>query len=264
MSDATAYGRLQGRIALITGAASRGIGRACTEAFLREGAQVLATDLDGAAVAALAEELGDAVRPAAHDVTDEDAWIAAVAAAESAFGGLDILVNNAGITLAAPLEAHDLADFRRINAVNYRGPFLGMKHAVPALRRRGGGAIVNISSVAGLSAVPGYAAYSASKGGVRLMTKAAALECGAERDGIRINSVHPGPIWTDMIAGLQSAGDTPGEEIAAAIQANVGASLPLGRMGRAEDVAELVLWLASDEAAYTTGAEFTVDGGMTA
>ena len=256
-------GRLDGRVALVTGAAARGIGRACVAALTREGARVLATDVDEGGLAALAATHGEAVATAVHDVTDEADWVRVVADAEARFSRLDVLVNNAGITLAKPLEAHTLEEFRHINAVNYRGPFLGMKHAVPALRRAGGGAIVNISSVAGHSAVPGYAAYSASKGGVRMMTKAVALECGAERDGIRVNSIHPGPIWTHMIETL---GDRDGldETAGQAVQSQVGASLPLGRMGQPEDVAELVLWLASDDAAYATGAEFTIDGGMTA
>jgi NAD(P)-dependent dehydrogenase (short-subunit alcohol dehydrogenase family) len=189
-------GRLDGRVALVTGAAARGIGRACVAALVREGARVLATDVEEGGLAALGSAHGDAVATALHDVIEEADWVRVVAGAEERFGRLDVLVNNAGITLAKPLEEHTLEEFRRINAVNYRGPFLGMKHVVPAMRRAGGGSIVNISSVAGHSAVPGYAAYSASKGGVRMMTKAVALECGAERDGIRANSIHPGPIWT--------------------------------------------------------------------
>lgn len=258
-------GRVDGLTAIVTGAAARGIGRACVEALAREGAAVLATDIDAAGVDALAERLrgeGLEVTAAAHDVGVPDDWARVVDEAVGRYRALGALVNNAGIVIPKPFEDHGLDDFRRTAAVNYRGPFLGMKHAIPALRRNGGGAIVNVSSIAGQRAVPGYAAYCASKGGVKLMTKALALECGAARDGIRINSIHPGPIWTSMIDNLGG----PDADAAAgeAMRARLAASLPLGRMGTPEDVAALVLFLVSSESAYATGAEFTIDGGMTA
>ncbi len=255
-------GDLGGRVALVSGGA-RGIGAATARALARAGAQVLITDLgDGTDVA---NEIGGAYFK--HDVTVEDDWVDAVAFARKRFGGLDILVNNAGVFWVAPLVETDLAKFRRMQAVNVDGVFLGMKHAVPAIAERaakwdGGGAIVNLSSVAGIKGSPLVIAYNASKGAVRLMTKSAALELAPLK--IRVNSVHPGVIDTMM-------GDQVVNEFAAAggrnnaeeSRASVAASHPLGRLGKPTEIADAIVFLASDKASFITGTELVVDGGMT-
>jgi 3alpha(or 20beta)-hydroxysteroid dehydrogenase len=234
-------GRLDGKVALITGAA-RGIGAAAGRLFVAEGAQVVLTDILDAAGEDLARDIGPAARWQHHDVAQEDQWEAAVRAARGAFGGLDIVVNNAGIYQPSPLDECTTALFERMWRVNQLGVFLGMRTAVPAMRARGGGAIVNISSIAGLRGFPGALAYVGTKWAVRGMTKTAAVELAA--DGIRVNSVHPGLIDTPMIAT-----NTPEANAA------VVAATPLQRAGTAEEVARLVLFLA---------AEVAIDGGWTA
>jgi NAD(P)-dependent dehydrogenase (short-subunit alcohol dehydrogenase family) len=255
-------GDLSGRVALVSGGA-RGIGAATARALAAAGAQVLVTDTgDGNDVA---REIGGAYLK--HDVTVEDDWVEAIAFARKRFGGLDILVNNAGVFWVAPLIETDLARFRAMQAVNVDGVFLGMKHAAPAIAERaskweGGGAIVNLSSVAGIKGAPLVIAYNASKGAVRLMTKSAALELAASK--IRVNSVHPGVIDTMM-------GDQVVNEFAAAggrnnaeeARATVVASHPLGRLGKPTEIADAIVFLASDKAAFITGTELVVDGGMT-
>jgi 3alpha(or 20beta)-hydroxysteroid dehydrogenase len=185
-----------------------------------------------------------------HDVTDEGDWTAAVDAATTAFGRLDILVNNAGIFRWSRLTDTTLDDYMSVVAINQVGTFLGMKAVVPAMTAAGGGSIVNISSIAGLRGSAGTIAYVASKWAVRGMTKVAALELA--RLGIRVNSIHPGLIDTAML------GEVPGD-----IDRMVR-RVPLGRIASADDVARQALWLASDDSSYTTGAEFVVDGGITA
>jgi NAD(P)-dependent dehydrogenase (short-subunit alcohol dehydrogenase family) len=255
-------GDLSGRVALVSGGA-RGIGAATARALAAAGAKVLITDLnDGSA---LAGEIGGAYLR--HDVTLEEDWVEAIATARKRFGGLDILVNNAGVFWVAPLVETDLAKFRKMQQVNVDGVFLGMKHAAPAIAERaakweGGGAIINLSSVAGLKGSPMVIAYNASKGAVRLMTKSAALELAPAK--IRVNSVHPGVIDTMM-------GDQVVNEFAAAggrnnaeeARATVVASHPLGRLGKPSEVADAIVFLASDKAAFITGTEMVVDGGMT-
>jgi NAD(P)-dependent dehydrogenase (short-subunit alcohol dehydrogenase family) len=263
---------LNGRVALVTGGA-RGIGAAAAKALASAGAAVLITDLleaEGAQTAAHLAAQGKKAHFVRHDVTDETGWIAAVGAASAAFGGLDILVNNAGVFWLRPMEATAIEDFRRMQAVNVEGVFLGMKHAIPAIAQRagrwpGGGAIVNISSVAGLTGASMAVAYNASKGAVRLMTKGAALECSAMGRKIRVNSVHPGIIETAMgqqVIDEYAASGAPGG--ANAIRDQMVQLHPLGRLGDAEDVANAILFLASDRAAFVTGSELVVDGGMTA
>jgi 3alpha(or 20beta)-hydroxysteroid dehydrogenase len=242
--------RLDGKVALITGAA-RGMGAATARLFVAAGARVVLTDILDAAGEELAREIGAAARWQHHDVAREEAWDAAVRAARGTFGGLDIVVNNAGIYQPSPLAECSVELFERITRVNQLGVFLGMRAAVPALRARGGGAIVNISSIAGLRGFPGALAYVGTKWAVRGMTKTAAVELAADR--IRVNSVHPGLIDTPMIAA-----NTP------EVNAGVVAATPLKRAGTAEEVARLVLFLASDEASYITGAEVAIDGGWTA
>ncbi len=253
-------GRLDGRIALVTGSAAAGIGRACVAALAAEGARVAATDVDEEAGREQAERLaraGHDVEFTRLDVTREADWHRAVDGVlqRHGRGRLDVLVNNAGICIEKPLEAHTLEEFRRVNEVNLLGTFLGVRIGTAAMARGGGGSIVNISSVAGQVGLPNFAAYTASKGGVRLLTKAVALECGEARNGVRVNSVHPGPIWTSMQAGL--FGDTD------AARERARSIVPIGFLGEPRDVAEAVVFLASDESAYMTGAELTIDGGMT-
>ncbi|MFM2151081.1 MAG: hypothetical protein RLZZ187_3387 [Pseudomonadota bacterium] len=242
--------RLAGKVALITGAA-RGMGAAEARLFAAEGAKVVLTDVLEAEGRAVAAEIGAAARWHHHDVTREEDWAAAIALARQDFGGLDVLVNNAGIYQPSPLAHCETALFERIWRVNQLGVFLGMRAAVPAMRARGGGAIVNISSIAGLRGFPGAVAYVGTKWAVRGMTKTAAVELAPDR--IRVNSVHPGLIDTPMIAA-----NTP------EVNAGVVAATPLKRAGSAEEVARLVLFLASEEASYITGAEVAVDGGWTA
>jgi 3alpha(or 20beta)-hydroxysteroid dehydrogenase len=245
-------GRLDGKVALISGAA-RGQGEAEARLFVAEGARVVLGDLLHDAGAKLAAELGDAARYLPLDVTREEDWDRAVNEAVSAFGGLGVLVNNAGIVDAGPLEHTRLADYQRVIQVNQVGVFLGMRAAIAPMRASGSGSIINISSNAGLEGVPGVIAYSASKWAVRGMTKTAALELG--QYGIRVNSVHPGPIDTPMIAG---------DEFDSVDKDALYASLPISRIGRPDEIAKLVLFLASDDSSYSTGAEFVADGGIMA
>lgn len=243
-------GRVQGKVALISGAA-RGMGAAEARLFAAEGANVIIGDVLEEAGKRLAGEIGSRSEFVALDVTSEEAWAEAVRRALSRFGKLDILVNNAGIFRRATIEEANGEQFMQTVMVNQLGPYLGMRAALPALRERGG-AIVNISSTSGLVGSRTSCAYTASKFAVRGMTKSAALEFAPY--GIRVNSVHPGTIDTDMARGGLGPALIPG----------FLERTPLKRQGRPEEVAELVLWLASDASSYCTGSEFVVDGGMTA
>ena len=255
---------LTGRVALVTGGA-RGLGAAAAKALAAEGARVVVSDVsDGAETAAA---IGGAY--VQHDVTSEDDWIGVVAFAKETFGGLDILVNNAGIFWMKPLAMETLESFRRMQQVNVEGVFLGLKHAIPAIAERGaqwegGGAVVNLSSVAGIVGAPNTLAYNASKGAVRLMTKAAALECARNGQKVRVNSVHPGSIDTPMMDEAAKVLSKTTGEGGNAIRDRFASFHPLGRMGRDTDIANAVVFLASDKAAFMTGSELVVDGGMTA
>jgi NAD(P)-dependent dehydrogenase (short-subunit alcohol dehydrogenase family) len=255
-------GDLDGRIALVTGGA-RGIGAAAARALAAQGAKVVVSDIsDGRDAAASIE--GAYVK---HDVRREDEWEAAIAFAQERFGGLDILVNNAGVFWLKPLAAETLEDFRRMQEINVEGVFLGLKHAIPAIAERaarwdGGGAVINLSSVAGLVGSPNTLAYNASKGAVRLMTKAAALECASLGQKVRVNSVHPGIIDTPMMAA--AAASLAGQSGINDLRQRFADFHPMKRMGRDIDIANAVAFLASDKAAFMTGAELVVDGGMTA
>jgi len=251
-------GRLEGKAALITGAAS-GIGRRTAERFVAEGARVAMTDLDAERLDEAATALGKAAIAIAHDVTSEDDWIAAFARAAEAFGRIDAVVNSAGTGKASDVEETTLEDWRRVMAVNADGTFLGCKHGVLAMKRSGGGAIVNLSSVSGLVGGHNLCAYNASKGAVRLLTKSVALHCARKGYNIRCNSVHPAFILTPMVEGLIARGRDP-----AATRAKLEAQIPLGRLGEAGEVADMIVYLASDEAAFVTGAELVIDGGLTA
>ncbi len=243
-------GKLDGRVALITGAA-RGQGEAEARLFVELGAKVAVSDILDDQGRAMTADLGDDALYVPLDVTSEVAWETAVRTVTERFGRLDILVNNAGIAPFAPLLHTTLDDYRRVIDVNQVGVFLGMRTAAPAMTS--GGSIVNISSVEGLEGTPGLLAYGASKFAVRGMTKVAAMELALQR--IRVNSIHPGFVDTPML-------DIP-------MFREFGASLmlpriPLGRMAKASEVADLAAFLASEESRYITGAEFTIDGGLTA
>jgi 3alpha(or 20beta)-hydroxysteroid dehydrogenase len=246
--------RLNGKVAIITGAA-QGMGAAHARRFISEGAKVLITDIDAAGGNALAAELGANAAFCPLDVTSEASWASAVAEAEQRFGLVTALVNNAGI-IGSVARCADLseAEFNRVCAINQTSVFLGTKHVVPSMQRAGGGSIVNISSISGIVAIYGTpnVAYAASKFAVRGITKQVAIEYG--KDGIRANSVHPGYIKTKM---MTDALDEEGIKVASA-------SVPIGRVGEVEDVSNLVVFLASDEAGFITGSEYIIDGGLTA
>jgi NAD(P)-dependent dehydrogenase (short-subunit alcohol dehydrogenase family) len=248
--------RLRDKVALISGAAS-GMGQSEALLFAREGACVLVADVlevEGRQVADKIVGAGGQARFVTLDVTSEAGWQGAVQAAVGEFGKLDVLVNNAGISGTFDPDTMSTAAWDTLMNVNAKGVFLGMKHAIPALRRAGGGAIVNISSISGFvgqSAI--HIAYNASKGAVRLMTKAAAVQYAA--DGIRVNSVHPG-----MLPPMRSSRGSADPEW----RAKMIRAVPMKREGRVEEVAYAVLFLASDEASYITGTELVVDGGYLA
>ncbi|HEU4699132.1 MAG TPA: SDR family oxidoreductase [Gemmatimonadales bacterium] len=257
-------GRVQGRVALITGAA-RGIGAAVAERLAAEGGRVVVTDIRDAEGEALARRLGAPAVYRRLDVRDEAAWGAAMDDVLAREGRLDILVNNAGITgVEAYPGAHDpehatLEAWRAVFATNADGVFLGCKHGIRAMRRAGRGSIVNISSRSGQVGIPAAAAYAASKAAVRNHTKSVALYCAEQGLAIRCNSVHPAAILTPMWEPMLGQGP----EREARMRA-LTADVPLRRFGTAAEVAQLVLHLASDESAYTTGAEFVIDGGLLA
>src|SRR5437867_26272 len=249
-------GRLDGKVALISGGA-RGQGATEARLFAQEGASVVFGDILDEAGKKVEEEIRAQGGEATYvhlDVTSEAEWVEAVGTAVNRYGKLDILVNNAGMVLRKGIEDTSEADWDRIMAVNAKGVFLGTKHAIPAMRRAGGGSIINISSTAGLVGSPyGSAAYTATKGGVRLFTKATALQHAT--DHIRCNSVHPVPVETAM---LQEALADPTTREARLRR------VPLGREGTVDDIAYGVLYLASDESSFVTGSELVVDGGSTA
>lgn len=245
-------GRLDGKVALISGGA-RGQGATAARRFVAEGARVAVGDILDDDGKALVQELGDAASYAHLDVTKEEDWKAAVAGAEGEFGRVDVLLNNAGILAFGKIEDSSLEDYMKIVNVNQVGVFLGMKAAVPAMKRAGGGSIINISSVEGLRGLPRLTAYTASKFAVRGMTKSAAVELG--KYNIRVNSVHPGFIDTPMTRaqGLEGVD----------VDKLFSSGVPLRRAGTPEDIVNMVVFLASDESSYCTGAEFIVDGGAT-
>ena len=245
--------RLAGKVAIITGAAS-GMGAATARIFAREGAKVVVADLLEHEGRQVADSLGGPGRFEKLDVTNEENWAQVVANTVKAFGKLDILVNNAGISGSAEQDLHSTPAWHRIMEINATGVFLGMKYAVPEMVKAGGGSIVNFSSISGIVGQDGiHMAYNASKGAVRLMTKAAAVQQG--RNKIRVNSVHPG-----LMPPMRTSGRTADPATREKMLRNV----PLGRAGEVDEVANAVLFLASDEASYITGSEIHVDGGYVA
>ncbi len=254
--------RFDGKVVMVTGAAS-GIGLACVERFLSEGAAVMLTDIDGANLSSVTTRLrsdGYVVSSAIHDAGNEGAWRTAMQALMTWRGKLDVLVNNAGIAAPGSVEDETLEGWRKTMAVNLDGVFLGTQQAI-ALMKQSGGSIINISSIEGIIGEPLIAAYNASKGGVRIFTKSAALHCMNQGYPIRINSVHPGFVETAMVGGFMIA---LGDQAAAAFQADLMPRIPMKRLAQASEIASTVAFLASEDASYMTGSELVVDGGYTA
>ena len=245
--------RLKGKKALVTGGA-QGLGAAIARALAAEGAQLVVSDVNEAGAAAVAASIGaTSIR---LDVTDESDWIAAIAHAKAAMGGLSVLVNNAGIVTMGSVEDLDLAAWRRTMAVNADSAFLGCKYALPLLRETQPGSIINISSISALIASHNMVAYNASKAAVWMLTKSVALHCAKQGWDIRCNSVHPTFVRTPLLDGIVG---TTAEALA-----KLARQVPLGRIGEVEDVAAAVLYLASDESRMMTGAELKLDGGLSA
>lgn len=256
-------GRLRHKVALVTGAA-RGIGAAIARACAAEGAQVVVTDIDEAGAATLAAALGPRAGWQRLDVREELAWIRAMAAVLDRHGRLDVLVNNAGITGLEAGAVHDpehatLADWQAVHRTNLDGVFLGCKHGLRAMRRSGGGAIVNIASRSGVVGVPGAAAYASSKAAVRNHTRSVALHAAAQGMAVRCNAICPAAILTPMWEPMLGQGPDRAARMAACV-----ADAPLRRFGTPEEVAAVAVLLASDECAYLTGSEIHVDGGLLA
>ena len=245
--------RLEGKIALISGG-SRGMGAFEAELFVKEGAKVVVGDVREKEGRALVDKIGGDAVFVRLDVTSESDWAAAVNEVVGRYGKLDILVNNAGISARGSIEEATVAEWDRVMDINAKGVFLGTRQAIPEMRKAGGGSIINISSQLGLVGMSESSPqYQASKGAVRIFTKSAAVQYAAE--GIRVNSVHPGPIITSMTEARRSD---------AAVQEMMISRIPLGRYGESEDVAYGVLYLASDESSFVTGSELVIDGGWTA
>ncbi len=254
-------GRIAGKIALVTGAGS-GLGEATARRFAEEGAHVVITDINAEHAESVCQDITAAGGSAEHhyqDVTDELAWDTLVGMILKDHGKLDVVVNNAGIVIRGSVEDTTLDDWRRTQAVNLDAVFLGTRAAVKGMKGNGG-SIINISSIEGMVGEPTAAAYNASKGGVRIFTKSAALHCAAEGYGIRVNSVHPGFIMTPMVANaIAEAPPEEGEELLERVHREI----PLGAMGDPVDIANGCLFLASDESKYMTGSELVIDGGFT-
>jgi 3(or 17)beta-hydroxysteroid dehydrogenase len=256
-------GRVKGKTAVVTGAA-QGLGRAMVEALAQEGARVFATDVDAVRGEALARDLvaaGHDVRFLLHDVTQEADWRRVIDAVLTGGGRLDVLVNNAGGGTGNDIENTDLARWRNIISLNLDSAFLGTQIAIKAMKATGGGSIVNVSSVGGLVGTPSLVAYSSAKAGIRLLTKCAAVHCGQKRYGIRVNSIHPGLTRTasgiDMAVKATGLGAEQAEQVLASFH-------PIGRIGEPGEIAAGVVFLASDESSFMTGAELVIDGGYTA
>lgn len=259
--------RVDGKVAMVTGGGS-GIGAATARLLSQAGARVVVTDIDargaGETVNEIMEDGGDALA-LHHDVTDELHWAEAIEKTLADYGRIDVLVNNAGISGQGlgTFEEQTLENWRKVISINLDAVFMGTQRAVLAMKETGGGSIVNISSVMGIVGGAG-AAYNASKGGVRLLTKSVAAYCGTMGYNIRVNSVHPGYIWTPMIRQIIDA--IPPEEnmTEEGLRAFLTEKHPIGRLGEAEDIARGVLFLASDDSSFMTGAELVIDGGYTA
>jgi 3(or 17)beta-hydroxysteroid dehydrogenase len=247
--------RVDGKVAIVTGGAS-GMGAADAEVLSREGASVVVADLNEADGRAVAERVGGNAVFMKLDVTDEANWQQVIARTVEKFGRLDILVNNAGVLAVGTIVDTTLESWRMINAVNSEGVFLGCKHAIPAMVESGGGSIINMSSVAAIHGQSFVAAYTASKGAVRALTKNVAMYCKEQKNGVRCNSIHPDGVATPMIVKVATGKDTASEEDIEKLRHVENICEPV-------DIANLVLYLASDESRYVTGAEMLVDNGST-
>jgi NAD(P)-dependent dehydrogenase (short-subunit alcohol dehydrogenase family) len=260
-------GQVQGKVALITGGAS-GIGAACAELLAREGASVVVTDVDelrGPEVVAAIRQAGNEAVFLHQDVTSEPRWIEVVAETTKRYGRLDVLVSNAGIGISVPsITEMSLEDWRRQTAINLDGVFLSVKHCLPAMRKTPGGSVIMMSSLAGLRGAAGLSGYCATKGGVRLFAKAIAMECATFGDGIRVNSVHPGIIDTPIWGKIPTAAAGRGQNAPIDPEERARFATPLARAGHALEIAQGVLYLASDASSYVTGTELVIDGGMNA
>ncbi|HXV01665.1 MAG TPA: glucose 1-dehydrogenase [Caulobacteraceae bacterium] len=253
-------GRVEGKVALITGGAS-GIGAESARRLAREGAAVVLTDLQADAGEAVADEIAGGGGQAvflAHDVTDDARWTEVVTAAMARFGRIDVLVNSAGVGSGGqPILEHTLEAWRRILAINLDGTFLGIRHVAPVMAANGGGSIINLSSILGKVGQAGASAYCASKGGVLMLTKAVAAELAPA--GVRVNSIHPGYIETPMVENVFR-----GSENANALRDMIISRHPLARLGAPREIADGVVFLASDDSSFMTGSELVIDGGYTA
>ena len=248
-------GRVAGKVAIVTGGAS-GMGRADAMLLAAEGAKVVVADLNESDGQAVAEMIGDSAIFLRLDVTDEEGWKAVIARTLDTFGRLDILVNNAGMITLGTIVDTDLESWRKVNAVNSDGVFLGCKHAIPAMAESGGGSIINMSSVAAIHGQSFVAAYTASKGAVRSLTKNVAMFCKEQKNGIRCNSIHPDGVKTPMVVKVAMGKDT-------ATQEEIEEVGRYGNMCEPEDIANLVLYLASDVSRFVNGAEMVIDNGST-
>lgn len=254
-------GRVAGKVALITGA-GLGLGRASSLLLASEGAKLVVSDIDEALAGDTAAEIvkvGGEALALRQDVSKPEGWPAVMAAIEQRFGRLDVLVNNAGIAIAKNIEDTTLAEWRRTMAVNLDGVFLGCREGIKLMKKSGGGSIINLSSIDGIIGEAELAAYCASKGGVRTLTKAVAVHCAEQRYGIRCNSIHPGYIWTPQTENYLRDLGTLEQEKAKALSRH-----PIGFLGEPNDIAWMVLYLASDESKFVTGSEMVVDGGYLA
>ena len=254
-------GRVAGKVALVTGA-GLGLGRASSILLAAEGAKLVVSDIDEGLAGNTAAEIvkaGGEALALRHDVSKPEDWTAVMAAIERRFGRLEVLVNNAGIAIARNIEDTSLAEWRRTMAVNLDGVFLGCQAGIRLMKQSGGGSIINLSSIDGIIGEAELAAYCASKGGVRTLTKAVAVHCAEKRYGIRCNSIHPGYIWTPQTENYLRDLGTLDQEKAKALSRH-----PIGFLGEPNDIAYMVLYLASDEAKFVTGSEMVVDGGYLA
>ena len=251
-------GRLEGKTALVTGAAS-GIGLQTSIRLAEEGARVMMTDINLEKVRQQAEKLDANATFLKLDITEEEEWISVLDETVKRFGRLDILVNSAGMVLIADVEQITLEDWRKVHAVNLDGTFLGCKHGVRVMKEFGAGSIINLSSVSGMIGGFNLAAYNSSKGAVRMLTKSVALHCARAGYGIRCNSIHPTFIETPMLESMIR--DSPDPEKA---RQTLVRQVPLRRIGKPEDVANMIVYLASDESTFVTGTEMVIDGGVIA